>query len=81
MLITVRLFALAKETYGDGSIAIELPSHATVGLLRLRLAERIPGVANLIPRSLFAVNSEYAGDEKPLDQGDEVACIPPVSGG
>ncbi len=81
MRVTVKLFALAKEAYGKSSIPIELPAEATVGLLRHRLAEEIPTIVSLFPQMLIAVNSDYADDEKPIYQGDEVACIPPVSGG
>lgn len=81
MNITVRLFALAREVYGDETIIVELPAGATVGELRSRLKARISGVDTLMSRTLIAVNSEYAPDQIPLAEGDEVACIPPVSGG
>jgi molybdopterin converting factor small subunit len=34
-----------------------------------------------LPHVLFAVGSEYAGDERPIREGSQIACIPPVSGG
>jgi molybdopterin converting factor subunit 1 len=81
MNVTVRLFALAREVYGDETIVIELPAGATVGELRSRLKARISGLDTLMNQILIAVNSEYAHDRIPLAEGDEVACIPPVSGG
>ena len=43
--------------------------------------ERGPVIADLLPRCAVAVNHEYATDDQPLHPGDEVAIIPPVSGG
>jgi sulfur-carrier protein len=81
MNVTVKLFALAREFYGNDTIVVELPAGATIGELRRRLAVEIPGLAPLMSQILVAVNSEYAPDQNPLAEGDEVACIPPVSGG
>ncbi|HEX4000870.1 MAG TPA: MoaD/ThiS family protein [Pirellulales bacterium] len=81
MKLVVKLFALAKELYGDDKIAVELPPGATVGDLRVCLSAAIPALSPLIAGMLIAVNSEYALDRSPLAVGDEVACIPPVSGG
>jgi sulfur-carrier protein len=81
MNINVKLFAFARDTYGDNAIELELPERADIGMLRKHLANRIPGLAHLMPQLMFAVNSDYASDRTPLSKGDEVACIPPVSGG
>jgi sulfur-carrier protein len=81
MKVTIKLFALARELYGDDAIDVELPTGATVGELRRRLIVEIPGLVSLMSQILVAVNSEYAPDQIPLAEGDEVACIPPVSGG
>jgi molybdopterin converting factor subunit 1 len=81
MRVIVKLFALAREVYGNDTIAIDLHSGATAGELRNRLALEIPCLAPLMKQVLIAVNTEYASDQNPLSEGDEVACIPPVSGG
>lgn len=81
MRIDVKLFALAHAVYGKETIAVDLPAGATVGQLRHQLAAAIPGLAPLMNQILIAVNSDYASDQNPLSDGDEVACIPPVSGG
>jgi molybdopterin synthase sulfur carrier subunit len=81
MKLNVKLFALAREVYGEETVDVELSDPADVGQLRDRLAKKIPALAQLMPQLMFAVNSEYAIDENPLYEGDEVACIPPVSGG
>ena len=74
--ITVRLFAGLRERAGLGTTALELPEGAVAGDVwaLLDLGERPPGIA-------FAVNRAYASEDTPLANGDEVALIPPVSGG
>ncbi len=81
MNVRVLLFALAKESYGDSSIEIELPAGATIGDLRSRLATKIPAISPLIGHSSFAADGEVVGDKIPIVEGVEVACILPVSGG
>jgi molybdopterin converting factor subunit 1 len=81
MTIVVRLFAAARELAGRSEAAVELPAGATVGDLRRELERQVPALAALAQRSLVAVNAEYAGEESRLSAGDEVALIPPVSGG
>jgi MoaE-MoaD fusion protein len=74
--VTVRLFAMLRERAGVPEVTLDLPEGARVAdaLAELRaLAAGIPLV--------MAVNREYASEETPLDPGDELALIPPVSGG
>ena len=78
-MLTVRLFAAAAERVGAASV--EVPHPATVATLRRMLADTWPSLADLLPRCAVAVNHEYADDDQPLRAGDEVAIIPPVSGG
>jgi molybdopterin converting factor subunit 1 len=76
MHVRVRLFAVLRERAGSGEIELELPDGAAVGdaLERVRtLTEGVPVV--------MAVNHEYADASAPLSPGDELALIPPVSGG
>lgn len=81
MKLSVKLFAAARELAGAGEIVVELPAAADVAALRGALSEASPALASLAARSLVAVNEEYAQDETPLVAGDQVALIPPVSGG
>ena len=81
MQITVKLFASARELAGGESIMVELPTGATVARLRQALMERLPGARELLARSLFAIDCDYAADDNGLDASAEIACIPPVSGG
>jgi molybdopterin synthase catalytic subunit/molybdopterin converting factor small subunit len=74
--VTVRLFAILRERAGAGSVTLELPEGA-----RVRDAlDSLSGLAEGIPL-VMAVNREYASEEQVLDAGDELALIPPVSGG
>lgn len=81
MRIQVRLFAVAKELSGQDAVVVELPEGSSVSHLRKQLALQVPALAAVLPGVLFAVGTDYAGDDAVLASGDEVACIPPVSGG
>lgn len=72
----MRLFAALRERMGSGSVEIELPDGAFVGDVwpALGLGEEPSGL-------LYAVNRAYADRDGRLSSGDEVAVIPPVSGG
>ena len=76
MQVTVRLFAQLRERAGSQELLIELPDGARV---RDALAE-LEGLAGDLP-VVMAVNREYADGDSPLAPGDELALIPPVSGG
>jgi molybdopterin converting factor subunit 1 len=77
--ITVHLFAAAAERVNAPSITV--PHPPTVAALRRLLTDTKPSLADLLPRCAVAVNHEYAADDHPISPGDEVAIIPPVSGG
>ena len=82
MTVTVRLFAILRERAGRDSVEIELPEGATVGDAFERLAAA-PGLGELVARMplRMAVNREYAGEATTIAPGDELALIPPISGG
>jgi sulfur-carrier protein len=81
MRICVKLFAAARELAGGDSIEIELPSESTVAHLREALMERLPPARELLARSMFAIDHDYAANHERLQPNTEIACIPPVSGG
>ncbi|MGE5590453.1 MAG: molybdopterin converting factor subunit 1 [Bacillota bacterium] len=81
MKLHLRLFAAAADATGARRLDWELPDGATVADLRQALAERLPGLARLAPLVMVAVNREYVQPDHALRDGDEVALIPPVSGG
>lgn len=79
--ITVRYFAGHRDITGAASEVVGLAHGATVASLWQQLVERYPRLAGYSGRMLYAVNQEYATLATPLANGDEVAFIPPVSGG
>ena len=82
MTVSVRLFAILRERAGAGSIDLELPAGATVAdaVAALRDEEGLGEVIERMPVAM-AVNRSYATSETELTPGDELALIPPVSGG
>jgi molybdopterin converting factor subunit 1 len=81
MKVHLRLFALARDILGLPWVEVELPAGATIADLRQVVTELWPAFAPLARSSMYAVAAEYVGNEFILKEGDEVACIPPVSGG
>jgi molybdopterin converting factor subunit 1 len=79
--VTVRLFALARQLAGRAEVVLDLPERATVADLRRALARDLPGLAPLVRNVLIAVGAEYAADDHTVSPGDDIAVIPPVSGG
>jgi molybdopterin converting factor subunit 1 len=81
MLIRVKLFAAMRDLTGDEVAEVELPDGATVGDLRRELGKQLPLARSLLTRSAIAVNHDVVENDRSLQATDEVAAIPPVSGG
>ena len=82
MRITVRLFAILKDRAGGvGETTLELPQGTTVSAAVEQLVTRYPAIRSDCARTAFAVNRDYVKPDHPLADGDELALIPPVSGG
>lgn len=81
MIVKVNLFAAAKDMVGSENVEVELDDAATLRELKQMLAERHPDMMDIIDKSAFAVDQEYANDSRALYHGAEVGLIPPVSGG
>jgi molybdopterin synthase catalytic subunit len=81
MRIRVRLFAIQRELAGTREVALDLPDGATIEDAWLAVVERFPALAPGRAYVRFARNAAYAPAETGLADGDEVAFIPPVSGG
>ena len=83
--ITVLFFARMSELCGGNrsdTFTFATASAATTAALKAAVAERYPGAAGLLGASLVAVNHEYVDDDaRELAATDEVAIIPPISGG
>ncbi len=81
MKIAIRLFAGLRDRAGTGSLSVELPGGATVADA-IEAAQRHAPIEWTVPTTLMAaVNNEYVEFTEPLSDGDELALIPPVSGG
>ena len=80
MTIQVKLFAIMAQHARTGMLTLDLPEASSVGEVRAELQRRHPKIP-WPPGTLLAVNQEYASEQTPLRPGDEVAIIPPVSGG
>ena len=81
MRITVRFFAIARDQAGVSQSILHLEPGATVETAAKALAEQFPKLATLPPRVGYAVNQSYVDAKTVLREGDELAVIPPVSGG
>ena len=81
MKIQVKCFAAAREIVGTGELVVELPEGSTLTQLLEQVRRQFPRLEGLAGSLLFSVNREYAPFDKKLAAGDEVALIPPVSGG
>ena len=81
MRIRVRLFAIHRQIVGRRELALELPDGAPIEAAWDDIAGRWPSLAPGRPSLRFARNGEYVDPATPLADGDELAIIPPVSGG
>lgn len=83
MVLQVRLFAVLRERAGRDSLEIEVAEGATVAeaLRALAVGSEPLGAALEAMPVVMAVNRSYVGEDATLSAGDELALIPPVSGG
>lgn len=79
--IQIRLFAGQREIVGSTALPMPLPEGATVQTAWEQLTASYPRLAGYTGRMLYALNQEYATLASVLRDGDELAFIPPVSGG
>jgi molybdopterin converting factor subunit 1 len=80
MNVTVLAFGIAKDIFGGSSVEVELPNAAMTNDLKSQLEERFPKLKAL-SSYMVAVNNEYANGNEAIKASDEIAIIPPVSGG
>lgn len=84
MKVTVLLFAMARELVDSSSVELELPDgEATTKTLTAALVSEYPALSSVMRTAMLAVNRKYVdGDEDlAVSSKDEIAVIPPVSGG
>lgn len=77
--VTLRCFASVRETLGTDVMQVEVAAGTSIDGLRKKLGEQHPALLRL--SVAFAINRDYARAESLLKDGDEVAFIPPISGG
>lgn len=81
MRVTVKLFARLRDIAGTAEMTRDVAPGATVGSLWQQLATEFPEIASYERSISTAVNADYARRNQVLAEGDEVAFLPPVSGG
>ena len=81
MRVTVRLFARLRDIAGTGDLSREAEAGATVGDVWRGLVAEFPEMARYESSMSSAVNADYARMNVPIADGDEIAFLPPVSGG
>ncbi|HEY3972795.1 MAG TPA: molybdenum cofactor biosynthesis protein MoaE [Candidatus Sulfotelmatobacter sp.] len=81
MRVRVLFFGVLKDVVGKAADWIELPEAALLGDVLVRYASQNPRLKELLPSMAMAVNQHYAGPETKLQANDEIALLPPVSGG
>lgn len=81
MRVTVKLFARLREIAGSDTLEREIETPATVADVWRSLAAEWPALAAFDSTVSGAVNADYARMTRAVNDGDEVAFLPPVSGG
>ncbi|MGB8700942.1 MAG: MoaD/ThiS family protein [Thermosynechococcaceae cyanobacterium] len=79
--ITVKLFSAYQEAYGQSEVRLEVPDGTTVKQVGDRIRDPFPALQALTEVTRYGINLTFVEPETPLQDGDEVVLIPPVSGG
>jgi len=81
MRVTVRLFARLRDSTGSAELARDVAPGSTIGTVWRQLADEFPALGPYERSMSSALNADYARMEAELRDGDEIAFLPPVSGG
>lgn len=81
IIVTIKLFAIYQEAYGVAEVQWQFPLGATVGAVRDRALADHPQLEPWRDRTRLGLNLQFVTEDTPLQDGDEVVLIPPVSGG
>ena len=81
MQIKIKLFAALKEIAARNEAILEVPSEISCQEILLHLQNEIPALSPILESSLVAVNGAYVDKNEHVSEEDEVAILPPVSGG
>ena len=81
MQVQILFFGMLKDLTGLDRDLLTLPEHATLGDVVIHYEEITPRLGDLAASIAISVNQEFAGPDSQLKDGDEIAFLPPVSGG
>ena len=81
MRVTVRLFARLRDIAGAAELSRDVAAGATIGDVWQQLAREFPELGRYERSISSAINADYARMDQAIGEGDEVAFLPPVSGG
>ncbi len=81
MRVQVLFFGVLRDVVGRASESLELDDDSTVADVLEHYQSRIPRIREMLPSLALSVNQHYSGPGAVLGDGDEVALLPPVSGG
>jgi len=81
MTVNVLFFSVLRDLTHSAQLDLESPTGSSLGHAVALLSARYPSLAGWQGRLLLAVNGEFANLSTPLNDGDEVALMPPVQGG
>jgi molybdopterin converting factor subunit 1 len=81
MKVKTRFFAAIKDIVGTSEVELDLPPGTTAGALFQRYCQRHPALQRYADNTMISINLEFVPPDTRLNEGDEIAFIPPVSGG
>jgi molybdopterin converting factor subunit 1 len=81
MRVTVRLFARLRDLAGSGELVRDVPAPATIEQVWRSLVKDMPALSEYERAMSVALNADYSRMTATVQEGDEVAFLPPVSGG
>ena len=81
MQVRILFFGVLKDLTGRASDLLNLPEHATLGDVVMHYEDINPRLNELAASIAMSINQEFAAPDSPLKEGDEIAFLPPVSGG
>lgn len=77
----MRLFATFREAVGQSEVDVQVSERATAADVARALAEQYPVLARTLASGRPVVNQQFASPDDPISPDDDVAFVPPVSGG